>query len=173
VGEDALFDWHLFQFAAAVWRVFKAEGQDDLVVRFSQATLVELVERKATVRWHAPAQCASLATLVFSSHLALGQIKRAFEIIETLERLERLEEREGPRGAFRERKQACLRSLISTLHSPPSLGAHKPRGALHLLASLTSHRAASLDADPMLDGNTAHGTALSLEEEVHELLISI
>jgi len=25
----------------------------------------------------------------------------------------------------------------------------------------------------MLDGNTAHGTALSLEEEVHELLISI
>ena len=173
VGEDALFDWHLFQFAAAVWRVFKAEGQDDLVVRFSQATLVELVERKATVRWHAPAQCASLATLVFSSHLALGQIKRAFEIIETLERLEKLEEREGPRGAFRERKQACLRSLISTLHSPPSLGAHKPRGALHLLASLTSHRAASLDADPMLDGNTAHGTALSLEEEVHELLISI
>ncbi|KOO21688.1 hypothetical protein Ctob_001286 [Chrysochromulina tobinii] len=171
VGEDALFDWHLFQFAAAVWRVFKAEGQDDLVVRFSQATLVELVERKATVRWHAPAQCASLATLVFTSHLALGQIKRAFEIIETLERLEKLEEREGPRGAFRERKQACLRSLISTLHSPPSLGAHKPRGALHLLASLTSHRAASLDADPMLDGNTAHGTALSLEEEVHELLL--
>ena len=134
-------------------------------VRFSTATL-EL----PALRRHAPSQCASLATLVFTSSLSLGHVREAFEIISKLDAhaaTERADHRFDAASTFVERKKACLRSLVSTLHS---------RGALHLLASLipAAAAAAAPNADEMADvpaAPTPTPTTAPLAEELHAALL--
>ena len=133
---DEAEEWDLYTYGAAVWRAFKAAGDEGRVVDFATPTL-----RLPTLRCVAPRQCASLGALVFASALSLGKVAAAHAAILSLDGAaaeERAAARLDGAAVLAESADNLLRVLVASLHA---------RGALHALEALAfpPHLAAELD----------------------------